>query len=735
MNDVSPFVDCSLFNNIEPGNPEDEGEIGAGDQDLSLLSIAKRVCPDEGTLERFKEGFRNWPDRDHQHVLAHVLDLVRLLVKKYLPRESELEGTMRARAILGAPLSNRPLIPDELTAYRNTAKGIFVCLYEEASRVKATLGTSREFGEFATLVDRFSAAVTSAYNLLLQDVYVATLSNGSAKPMNDKRDLSTSLALWDSHLSSGLRMKPFQQFLHGILVLCAQRGLRYNGDFIYSRMVIRRGRDVFAAPVFNALDKIDVWLAKQCQHEGNFALWNQMVEKGYKERVVAHLRQSQEIQLPQLIPDVQVTAWKNGIFYSDSRSFVPYEDSGLSGVRVSGIYHDVDFPTYRYDSFADLLSKSRSPFIKILKDQGYTTVDEIRAICAVLGRVLHPKDKYEKWQIFPFLMGAGGTGKGTICRALRALLPRSMTAIVTASTYETTFGMDPLHDKQFIYCADICTGSKFPTEILRNITGGDAVQIGVKHEKGFTKDVLPFFIAVGNAWPSTWIDVKGNLSRRAVVINLLRTVLMQDSVDSDMMLYLGDFMLLLTVGFFEFLEMSRGQANVWQIIPESIRRCGDAIKSASSNIARYLQRAIKELVPADAKYDPTMQRGVTEHQLIQGYKTFLSFSPDYQSEASKINQDTLRLNVLNEMHTLFRKGIASRTVSEPGKPDYLMFPNVELSQPAAPPAQPRRAGEKQSRGSRDEEDEEPRVRTRGKKARTQVHRPDLGLGGEEEGLD
>ena len=85
----------------------------------------------------------------------------------------------------------------------------------------------------------------------------------------------------------------------------------------------------------------------------------------------------------------------------------------------------------------------------------------IELLCALLGRTLLPLNRLDRWQVLPFLVGIGGTGKSLLLTVLQHLFAHGRVGNLGCRR-EEVFGLANLVDK------DVVIGRDLPHKTSRN---------------------------------------------------------------------------------------------------------------------------------------------------------------------------------------------------------------------------------------------------------------------------
>lgn len=125
-----------------------------------------------------------------------------------------------------------------------------------------------------------------------------------------------------------------------------------------------------------------------------------------------------------------------------------------------------------------------------------------------------------------FLIGPKRSGKGTICRVLRALVGTSNVAGPTLGSLAANFGLAPLLGKTVAIVSDARLSPRADaatiTERLLSITGEDALTVDRKHRDPLTVKLSARFVIGSNELPRLG-DASGALAGRLILLRFTKT--------------------------------------------------------------------------------------------------------------------------------------------------------------------------------------------------------------------
>lgn len=103
---------------------------------------------------------------------------------------------------------------------------------------------------------------------------------------------------------------------------------------------------------------------------------------------------------------------------------------------------------------------------------------------ALMGRTLFPVKTYDRWELFPFLFGAGGTGKSLVLQCVDRMFRSDAVARFAGDT-DGRFSLESFID------AEVIIGTDMPADItnaiedtdMQKMCSGEPVVVNRKHKK------------------------------------------------------------------------------------------------------------------------------------------------------------------------------------------------------------------------------------------------------------
>lgn len=195
----------------------------------------------------------------------------------------------------------------------------------------------------------------------------------------------------------------FQNLLLYLLDSAMEKRYRKSNGWLYEPVILD-GRDTHSwKPVVEIKDFVYSSLRKE-------TCWEQWKNATQNMKNVAssieYLTNCHDYQLPELVKQRGVYAFKNGVYLADRDHFHRF-DSGdaLHDSIVACKFVDADFAPC--DDWRDVPTPSLD---SIMKYQEWP--EDVCDWCyAMLGRMLYPLNRFDSWQVIPFFKGLAATGK------------------------------------------------------------------------------------------------------------------------------------------------------------------------------------------------------------------------------------------------------------------------------------------------------------------------------------
>ena len=213
----------------------------------------------------------------------------------------------------------------------------------------------------------------------------------------------------------------------------------------------------------------------------------------------------QEESMPQYTVDKDLLSFSNGVLCLSDMRFVPY-DGDTSSVMGKVARHHLD---------CDYTASTDTPIIDKILETNFD--DEVASMFyAMVGRLFFEVGKRDDWQVMPYMIGVGGTGKSVLLNTITSCFAEDAVGNLS-SKREEVFGSANIFDKEVVVGCDMPAemSSCIPQVSFQSMTSGDRLEIPRKKEKAlFIKWTTPIIIA-SNYTPD-YKDTGDNIGRRIV---------------------------------------------------------------------------------------------------------------------------------------------------------------------------------------------------------------------------
>jgi hypothetical protein len=329
-----------------------------------------------------------------------------------------------------------------------------------------------------------------------------------------------------------------------------------------------------------------------------------------------------------------IHSFQNGLFVLSLNSFFYYKKlpgkhwvGDLTGNITAIKYHDMEFDEEGMNNDMDkhpvrtYMSIDMPPVLKVFTTQGFT-MDEIRWIYGLLGRMLHPLGSMDTWQIFPYFLGLAGTGKSTSLRLLASLLEARDVGYLN-NTLQKTFALEGIFDKLIYLALDIDEHFQLDQATFQSMVAGEEVSVLRKYKRPMTVIWNIHGGFAGNKLPP-WTDNGGSLSRRLIVIEFLTPISRCDPGLYEKCLNSKDRFIKVITSAYHDLARKYKDRSIKEVIPEKFK----AAEAKALLELNVLMSFIKDC----ADLDPNNNKG--QQTYIQSFKDFSKAFKNYCKRTS-----------------------------------------------------------------------------------------------------
>lgn len=232
---------------------------------------------------------------------------------------------------------------------------------------------------------------------------------------------------------------------------------------------------------------------------------------------MAYLEERESDRMPLLEPDLNLLSFRNGVLQLTTAVFTEYEGMDLaSPIAKRAARHHIPH---------DYTGQRDTPLLDVIFSAQFDA-DVAEVLCALCGRLLFKVGQLDKWQVMPFLVGIGGTGKSLLLNIMDHLFSGEAVGSLAAKR-EEVFGMANLVGKEVVFGRDMPAkmSASLPQEIMQTVTSGEKMEIPHKGVKGIMMQWTAPLILASNHMPD-YVNTGNNIGRRMVCVrfdNVIRS--------------------------------------------------------------------------------------------------------------------------------------------------------------------------------------------------------------------
>jgi hypothetical protein len=369
-----------------------------------------------------------------------------------------------------------------------------------------------------------------------------------------------------------------------ILRKCAERHYRKKGEILYEEHRVRAedGKD-YGTYSWKQVMTIRDFIIQEANPRTNFEMWRNMMDRNTLDKTAKHLAESRDTQLPDLKTDRTVSAWRNGLWFSEFAAFYPYINGRLPNQICATVFIDQEFDNTDYgEHFMEINCVVK----QILGDQGFDTEEQSFILGVGFGRLIFEPGKYDRWEIIPFLWGLAQTGKSCIIDACARLFDSRDVAGV-GNSIEKQFGLAPLIGKNLWVANDVKKNFGMDAGDIQTITSLELMSVAVKFKEAISvKWEVPGIIA-GNEIPRSWTDTLKSLERRIFLIEFPNAVKRDNAIKVRLETERSVFYRIITYAY-HYWQRKCGNKNIWDYAPKRFRDAKKIIQEHENPLEIFL---------------------------------------------------------------------------------------------------------------------------------------------------
>ena len=328
-------------------------------------------------------------------------------------------------------------------------------------------------------------------------------------------------------------LKPFQKLIYKMLRYFETNNLRKVDDWVYKEIMI----DDKGTHAWTKTRRIIDVIHEQCAMTTETTNWQLFTSsKDMDARLAEYFVKTKDKRFPTLQKNRNVFSFTNGVYFtvsSEARGISHNNNGMLTDLFVpytADTYDDIDKSVVSCKFFNKAFTnenvtnfrKIETPVLdSIFEYQNLS--EEVLDICYMfLGRMLYNVSQLDNWQIIPFLLGVGGSGKSTINNVVRQFYQHEDVGIIS-NNYQKTFGMADIFNKFLFVAPEIKKDWTIDQAEFQEMVSGGKVNVNIKHKNSTVVDWTTPGMLAGNENPG-FVDNASSIQRRVVVIRFDKKV-------------------------------------------------------------------------------------------------------------------------------------------------------------------------------------------------------------------
>lgn len=503
--------------------------------------------------------------------------------------------------------------------------------FENINKTMISIGS--EFKSRNMMDNKDNAALLVDYNRLLEKIHYAKQMVSDFANYNRITDLHDYNANLDTTMFKFIPvvyedLKPFQKLLFKMIDYLDRNEYRRVDDICYEQ-IVSHGYGTHAwKPKCTILEIIN----SVCNMVSNFGNWTLMTTaKELDKQINDHLMRTKDPRFPLLVRDRHVFSFRNGIYFAHTGDFQDrfvlygsHEYTQLDKNIVSCKFFDQDFEYTEEINPDDI----QTPVLDSVYQYQKLEPDVIIVNKMLLGRMLYNVGELDNWQIIPFLLGAGGTGKSTINNIVRTFYENEDVGIM-GNNYQKTFGLADIYDKFAFIAPEIKRDWGIDQAEFQEIVSGGKINVNIKHKPSVRIEWTAPGMLGGNENPG-FVDNASSIQRRVVVTRFDRKVTQGDpNLGKKLEQEISAIMRQCNLYYLRYAK-EYSTKDIWNVLPDYFLETQRLMAAASNSLFAFLDSDCLEF--SEDLYMP----------LDEFFKRFNAFCSENNLQKPKINVDLYR---------------------------------------------------------------------------------------------
>ena len=401
-------------------------------------------------------------------------------------------------------------------------------------------------------------------------------------------------------------MKPFQKLIFKMFYYFECHNYRKVDDWIYEQITTNEG---YCSHAWKPKRPIIDVIHEQCALTSEISNWLLFTTtKDMDNQLRDYFTKTRDKRFPALEKNRHVFSFTNGIYFS-----IQSEAKGLEHLHVPDKYTDLfikyDSEEYRYLDTSIVSCKFFDQEFTCADEDDFNNIDTpalnsiyeyqeldpevVKINQMMLGRMLYNVSQLDNWQVIPFLIGQGGTGKSTINNVVRKFYQHENIGIL-ANNYQKLFGLSDIYDKFAFIAPEIKKDWGIDQAEFQEMVSGGKVNVNIKHKQSVVVEWKAPGLLAGNENPG-FVDNASSIQRRVVVTRFDKRVENGDPfLDKKLGREIDRILRKCNLLYLHHVNLYR-KSDIWKWLPQYFIDTQKMMASASNALYAYLDSDILEL--------------------------------------------------------------------------------------------------------------------------------------------
>lgn len=297
--------------------------------------------------------------------------------------------------------------------------------------------------------------------------------------------------------------------------------------------------------------------------------------------------------------------------------------------KSSSNFLNRDFEHYEDEDWMNIPTPNFDKIIKVQYEKLHDYIDVYKFLIVMLGRLFYNVGELDNWQVFPYIKGQAGTGKGSLLKILTLFYSPGDIGTLS-NNIESLFGIYPLINK-FIWAGFEIKGDfSLEQATFQSMISGESVSYAIKNKgsRVMINWLIPMILA-GNVFPD-WVDNSGSLQRRTMLFKFDKKVNPKE-VDTNLYIKLEEeaplILQKLIKGYLHYVNKYK-HISLWEIAPKTIKEGRISIAERTNNLYKFMSEI-------GIEYNNDYYITITDFRL-----TYNKFCKELDIKPLELNNDT-----------------------------------------------------------------------------------------------